>query len=48
MAVEGVHRHSDGNGLSGALGQIALEADTTQFLRSLELEKTFSVSADTA
>ena len=38
----------DVDGLSGALGQIALATYTTMFLRSLGPEKTFSDQADSA
>ena len=44
-AVDEAHRHTDIDGLSDALGQIASETDTTQFSQSLEQKKTISVSA---
>ena len=47
-AVDEARWHADVNGLSGALGQIASETNTTQFSRSLGQEKALSVSADFA
>ena len=47
-AVDEACRHSDINGLSGALGQIASATNTTQLSRSLGLEKAFSDSAESA
>ena len=38
-AVDEARRHADIDRLSGVLGQIASETDTTQFSRSLEQEK---------
>ena len=47
-AVDEACRHADTDRLSGALGQTASETDKQpmQVLRSLGLEKTISVSAD--
>ena len=47
-AVDEACQHTEVDGLSGALGQIALATDTTQFSQSLRLEKVFSDSADSA
>ena len=46
MAVDEARRHTDVDGLSGALGQTASATHTDQLSRSLGLEKMFSDPAD--